>query len=485
MFPFDLVFAYNAALMNQMLKPTAAFDESHHRLNLRPSAINRTIFKLATPAIFECLMFSLVFFTDTLIVGWLQNETYLAGVALASLLMFWSNAPIQGMSIATNSIVSRTWGEKDFSEARRYAGHALALTFIITAGILLIGEFFAANLIRLLRAQPEVIPSATRYLRIVLLSSALGVPLMVSNAVIRAKGDTTTPMIITFSMNIINIVSSIVLAFGIGPFPAMELYGVAVGTVIARNFGGFASLAVLSTKKRGIGIRPTHLLQLSRRRIRRIWHVAYPAMTERVVNSTSYAFFMSMVASLGTTLLAAHQIALNVESLAFMPAFGMSVAVTTIFGQAVGSGRYRIGEITVKRTILFTVILMVSLGLLFVFFAPQGVKIFRATPDVLKLAGIALQVGAIEFPFFALTFILMGALRGAGDTRSPMYINMGCILLLRLPLTYLFAFVFDWGIVGVWLACATDWAGRAIGLWIVFRRGAWKLIHRNEKRKFA
>ena len=128
---------------------------------------------------------------------------------------------------------------------------------------------------------------------------------------------------------------------------------------------------------------------------------------------------------------------------------------------------------------------MVSLGLLFVFFAPQGVKIFRATPDVLKLAGIALQVGAIEFPFFALTFILMGALRGAGDTRSPMYINMGCILLLRLPLTYLFAFVFDWGIVGVWLACATDWAGRAIGLWIVFRRGAWKLIHRNEKRKFA
>lgn len=471
--------------MNQLIKPPVEFDELHHRLNLRPSTLNRTIFKLATPAIFECLMFSLVFFTDTLIVGWLQNETYLAGVALASLLMFWSSAPIQGMSIATNSLVARTWGEKDFSEAQRCAGHALALTFIITAGIVLVGELFAADLIRLLRAAPEVVSPATKYLRIVLFSSVLGVPLMVSNAVIRAKGDTTTPMVITFSMNIINIVFSIVLAFGLGPFPKMELYGVAVGTVIARNVGGFASLAVLATRKRGINLRPNHLVLLSWNRIRRIWHVAYPAMTERVVNSTSYAFFMSMVASLGTTLLAGHQIALNIESLAFMPAFGMGVAVTTVLGQAVGSGRYRIGEITVKRAILFTVSFMLLLGVVFVLFAPQGVKVFRATPEVLRITSVALRVAALEFPFFAFTFILMGALRGAGDTRSPMYINMACIVLLRLPLTYLFAFVFDWGIVGVWLATAVDWAGRSAGLWIVFRKGAWKHIHRNEKQKFV
>lgn len=471
--------------MNQILKTPAIHDEQRHRLNLRPGTLNRTIFKLAAPAIFECLMFSLVFFTDTLIVGWLRNETYLAGVALASLLMVWSNAPIQGISIATNSLVARTWGEKDYSEARRCAGHTLALTFIITAIIILVGELFAENLIRLLRAAPEVVGPATKYLRIALLSSVFGVPLMVSNAVIRAKGDTTTPMIITLGMNIINVVSSIVLAFGVGPFPKMGLYGVAIGTVIAHNLGGFTSFAVLFTRKRGINLRPNHLLWLSAKRIRRIWHVAYPAMIERVFNSTSYAFFMSMVASLGTTLLAAHQIALNVESLAFMPAFGMSVAVTTILGQAVGSGRYRIGEITVKRTLMITVLFMISLGLLFVFFAPTWARIFGATPEVLRLTGIALQISALEFPFFALTFILMAALRGAGDTRSPMYINMCCILLLRLPLTYLFAFVFDWGITGVWLATAADWAGRSTGLWIVFRKGLWKLIHRNEKQKFA
>ena len=484
-FPFACIFAYNADLMNQMLKTPAIFDEQQHRLNLRPKTLNRTIFKLAAPAIFEALMFSLVFFTDTLIVGWLQNEAYLAGVALASLLMFWSGAPIQGMSIATTSIVSRTWGEKDFSEARRYAGHALVLTLFLVAIILLTGEFFAPNLIRLLRAQPEVVPSATKYLRIVLTSSILGLPLMVSNAAIRAKGDTTTPMLISFGMNVINIVTSIILAFGIGPVPAMGLYGVALGTVIARNVGGLASITALCTRKRGIGMRLKDLVHLSRNRIERIWHVAYPAITERVVNSTTYAFFLSMVASLGTTILAGHQIALNVESMAFMPAFGMSVAVTTVLGQAVGSGRYRIGEITVKRTMILTVAFMLALGLLFVLFGPYAASIFRATPQVLRLAGIAMQISALEFPFFAMTFILMGALRGAGDTRSPMYINMFCIVSLRLPLTYLFAFVFGWGIVGVWLATAADWAGRTTGLWIIFRKGLWKLIHRNEKEKFA
>lgn len=471
--------------MNQLLKQPALPDELHHRLNLRPSKLNRTIFILATPAILESLMFSLVFFTDTLIVGWLEKEIYLAGVALASLLMFWSSAPIQGMSIATTSIVSRTWGEKDFPEARRYAGHSLMMTFFITSITLIVGELFAPDLIRLLRAESSVIPSGSKYLRIVLLSSVLGAPLMVSNAAIRAKGDTTTPMIITFTMNIVNIVSSIILAFGIGPFPRMEIYGVALGTVIARNVGGFASITILWTQKRGISLKLSDLLRINRKHIARIWHVAHPAIIERTVNSTTYAFFMSMVASLGTTVLAAHQIALNVESLAFMPAFGMSVAVTTILGQAVGSGRYRIGEITVKRTLKITVAFMLLLGLLFVFFAPYGVKIFRATPDVLRLAGIAMQISALEFPFFAITFILMGALRGAGDTRSPMYINMASILLLRLPLTYLFALVFGWGIVGVWLATAADWAGRSIGLWIVFRKGLWKLIHRNEKQRFS
>ncbi|MCI0499308.1 MAG: MATE family efflux transporter [Planctomycetales bacterium] len=460
-------------------------EHQKYRLNLRPATLNRTIALMAAPAILENLLFSLVFFADTLIVGWLRNENYLAATALASLMMFWTNAPIQAMSIATVSIVSRTLGENDYVNARRFAGHSLVMTFMVVFAALAVGIPYAEFIIRLFKAEPPVVPLATAYLRIVLLSSIFGLPLMVSNAVIRAKGDTATPMYITLIMNIINIFASIVLAFGWGPFPAMSLYGVAWGTVLARNVGGLLSLAVLVSQKWGIRIRGRDFFPLHRRTFARIWHVAYPAIAERVLNATSYAFFMGMVASLGTTVLAAHQIALNVESLAFMPAFGMGVAVTTIFGQAVGSGRWLIGQVTVKRSIWFSVTLSVVLGILFVAFAPQGVKVFRATPEVLRLGGLALQLAALELPFFALTFIFMGALRGAGDTRSPLYVNVACILLLRLPFTWLLAFVLNWGIVGVWIATALDWGGRSLGLWLIFRRGIWKTAHHAEKQKFA
>jgi len=466
----------------KQLDPT---DAGHHRLNLRPRALNRTIATVAGPAILDNLMLSMVFLVDTLIIGRLHNATFLAANALASLIMFWSNAPAQGLSIATVSIISRTWGEKDFNESRRLAAHCLIMTFIIVAGILLIGVPCAEWIIQILRSPQDVTAPAAAYLRIVLFSSALGLPLFISNGIIRAKGDTVTPMLITLTMNIINIIASLTLAFGIGPFPEMGFYGVAWGTLIARNIGGLLSLAVLSLPGKGIGLRIVDVIQLRSLAFARIWHVAYPAMAERIINCTCYAAFVAMVAELGKTLLAGHQIALRVESLAFMPAFGMSVAVTTILGQAVGSGRYRIAEITVKRSILFSSVMMIALSILFVLFAPYVVWVFGATPAVLKQAGLALQIAAIELPFFALAFIFNGALRGSGDTRSPFVVNIGCILLLRLPFTWLFTFVLGWGIVGVWLATALDWAGRSLGLWWVFRKGVWKMIHKREKQTFA
>lgn len=454
------------------------------RLDLRPSKLNRTIVSLAIPAIIANVMYSLVFFVDTMIVAWLENEVYLAAVALASLLMFWSNAPIQGISIAATSLVSRTWGEKDFLLARRLSAHCLILTFAIVAAAILVGIPLAEWLIRLLQASPEVVPHAARYLRLVLLSSIFGMPLLITNTIMRAKGDMKTPMYITLAMNVINIVLSLVLAFGVGPFPRMELYGVAWGTVISRNLGGLAGLWVLCTHKRGISLRLGDFRHLSERLFARIWHVSHPAIAERVINSTSYAFFMAMVARLGTTVLAAHELALNVEALAFMPTFGLSVAITTILGQAVGAGRQRIGQIAVKRTAIFSTAVMSALGILFILFAPQAVKIFRATPEVLEQAGIALQIAGLELPMFALLFIFIGALRGAGDTKSAMYINTGCILLLRLPATYLMGFVFEWGIAGIWLATVLDWTGRAFFSWLIFRKGVWKSIHKNEKERF-
>jgi putative MATE family efflux protein len=460
-------------------------EPQHKVLDLRPSTLNRTIVWLAAPAIFENLLFSLVGFADTVIVGWLRNENFLAGVALANLAIFWANTPLQAVAIAANSIVSRCWGERNFSEARRVSGHALVLSLGVVFLILLAGYPLAEQIIRLLGGTADVSAPGAIYLRIVLYSNFLGMPLMVSNAIIRAKGDTASPMVITIIMNVINVIASIALAFGWGRLPAIGLYGVAWGTVIARNVGGLLSLSLLFSKKHGISIRISHFLSMKRLVLHRIWHVSYPVLAERVLNTTAYAFFLWMVAKLGTTVLAAHQIALNIESLVFMPAFGIGMAVSSILGQAVGAGKYHIGELTVKRTFIFSGSLMLFVAVLFVFFAPHMVMIYKATPEVLELAEKAVRISAIELPLFAVYFIFLGALRGSGDTRSMMYVIVLCITFIRLPATWLLAFVMDLGISGVWFATAIDWGVRTLGLWMVFRRGVWKTIHKQEKAKFA
>jgi putative MATE family efflux protein len=476
---------YNDRLMATVEKSIQQPEYPHRVLNLRPSTLNRTIALLAAPAVFENLLFSLVSVADIVIVGWLRNENYLAGVALASLVTFWAYSPIQALAIGANSIVSRTWGERNFHEARRVSGHALLVAVMAVLTMLIAGYPFAEQIIRMFGAAPDVVTAGAAYLRIILISTILGMPLMVSNAIIRAKGDTASPMVITGIMNVINVVSSIVLAFGYGPFPEMGLYGVAWGTLLSRNIGGLLSLAILFTHKRGISMRMSYFTSLRLTVLRRIWHVSYPVLVERVLNTTSYAFFMWMVARLGTTVLAAHQIALNIESLVFMPSFGIGMAVSSIIGQAVGARRYRIGELTVKRTLWFSGTLMVLIAVLFVIFAPHMVMIFKATPEVLEQAEKAVRISAMELPLFALYFIFLGALRGAGDTRSMMVVIVCCITFVRLPGTWLLAFVFDLGISGVWLATAMDWACRTLGLWMVFRRGIWKTIHQKEKARFA
>jgi len=458
-----------------------ANDSKRPRLDLREEALNRTIWSLSLPAILSNLMFTAVFFCDTLIVGWLRDENCLAATVLVGPMMWLINAPFHALGDAATSLVSRCWGERDFHGARRCGGQSMCLAFLLTSAFLVICWPPAYHIIRWLGGADLVVAIGGHYLRVVLLSIVLGLPMIVATAVIRGTGDAITPMILTTIMNVVNVGASILLAFGAGPIPAFGLIGVAWGTVIARSLGGALSIAVLIFSPKATGLTLRDLVVFSRGPFARVWRLTYPAMLDRLLSSFAHLAFIRMVAVLGTTVLAAHNIALHVESLAFMPAAGISVAVATIVGQAIGAHRAHIADLTVTRTLWWSSLLMGVLGALFVLFAPQFVVIFGATPEVLRLAGLALQVSALELPFLALYMLLAGSLRGAGDTRSPLFASLAGIFLFRLGATYLFAIVFGWGLAGVWLATALDWAARTLCLWWVFRRGVWKLIHEREK----
>lgn len=453
------------------------------RLDLRLRHLNRTLLSLTLPAVLENFLFSLVVISDTLIVGWLRNEDFLAVAALTGVMTFFFNAPFVALAIGAASITSRSWGEEAYEPARCNAGIALSISFLLSALVVVVILFFPYELLRLLGASQVVAAVGVDYLRILLLSLFFGQSLIVSNGVLRSTGSVIPALWITGAMNIVNVVSSIALAFGF-LLPKIGFEGVAWGTVISRIVGLAGSLGVLASVH-GMQLRPHHFVRFTAGRLKRLWHLTHPALTERLLNTATYMFFIRLVANLGTTVLASHQIALQVETFAFMPAWGLAVAVTTVTGQAIGAGLEHIAEIAVRRILVVLAGLMLLLSIIFALFGPAIVHIFGATEEVLDLSGMALRISALELPFMAFTFVFMGALRGAGDTRTYLYVSITSITVVRIGAVLLLAYGLDLGLAGVWLATALDWFTRSVWLFFAFRKGVWKALHHKEKARFG
>ena len=446
-------------------------------LDLSEDRLGRTIAGLAGPAILENMIMAVAFLAAIVVVGWLRSEASLAASALAGTLLFVLRSPFIALRVAAASLISRAWGEQAFGRAAGYALLAGLLGLLLSLVLLIPVWYFAAPIIRLLGGEPDVVQQGEGYLRIMLLSLVVYGPVLIGSGVLRATGDARTPLLVTIFISAIGIPVAAALAFGWGPFPRLGLNGVAWGSVGLQAVGMVLMIDIVARRMGGWG----HMVHAARLdRAVEVWNLAAPTMVEFFVHTFSILLYTRIVAILGTAALAAHQIVIHVESIALMPATGLSSAIAAVVGQCIGAGRIPTAERTVRLTALWSGCGMAVLGLLYLVGAPYGVRVFGATEEVLALARIAIQVCAFELPFMALTFVLGATLRSAGDTRSPVKVTIMCLVLFRFGAVWLLGIHWGWGLGGVWLATTVDWAVRALLLWRIYLSGKWKTLHRPE-----
>jgi putative MATE family efflux protein len=439
-------------------------------------SLDRAILHLAIPAVVENLLQTVIFFSDTLMVGWLKEPAALAAVGLAGTLMYLLMTLFSALSISATALVARAWGAGDPETARRTGAQSIVLTVLFAAVATTLGVPLAGSYLRLIGGEPQVVAEGTRYIQIIMAASIFSFPMLTANGIMRGTGDTQTPMWNTLVMNTWNIVVSLLLVFGIGFFPALGLAGAAWGTATARTLGGLLAMAALMGRRTFLHLTWQDFFRWDREIARRILRLAIPSALEGSVAQCGHLLFTRMVASLGTIALAAHQIALRVESLSYMPASGLAIAATTLVGQSLGSRQPERADAALRRTLLYSFLFNGAVGLLFVFYSPQIVRIFGSTPGVLALASTVLAISAVELPGLGMQMIVAGGFRGAGDTRTPLYVTLVGVLVFRLALVYLLAIHLGWGLAGVWWGAALDWTGRATLLWLFFRRGTWKQV---------
>ncbi|MCX5977200.1 MAG: MATE family efflux transporter [Coprothermobacterota bacterium] len=444
------------------------------RLPSQPGpALNRAIVSLAFPAVAENLLLTTATFTDTLMIGWLHNPAALSALAIGGFINFVLSNLFASVAVASTSLVARAWGADDPSFGREILGQALVFSFLSALVFLLAGYPLADSLMRLMGLQGEAVSLGAYYLQALLVGNLLFFPGIVLFGGMRGSGNTRTPMKVTGLITLLHVFLAYPLIFGAWGFPALGVRGAALA-ILTTNAGGGLIVILLTWRGQGdFFLRVRHLLP-RRRLIRQIIRLAGPAFWEQLIFRTAQLVFMRLVSALGEIALAAHQIANSIESVSYMPGWGFGVAGTTLSGQYMGAGQSVMAERSTWRTMYFSLAVLGTFGLLFLLFGRQLASLFGSTPEVIALAGIAIQLGGLEQPGLAVFNVLGGALRGAGDTRSPMLATLAGVLGARILLVYLFAFVFGWGLAGVWLATSIDWTIRAVFLILFYRQGRWK-----------
>jgi len=263
-----------------------------------------------------------------------------------------------------------------------------------------------------------------------------------------------------------------------------------VGTLSGFVVGGLLVLALFAKGRFGLRLQ-WRRLRPDGDLIRRLLRIGLPGGADTLSVIGCQLWFMSVINQLGNLATAAHGVAIGVESVAFLPGVAFQMAAATLAGQYLGAGNYRKAGRSVLMACLVGGGVMVTAGACFFTLADHLPRLFVGSEqaDVARLATPLLRTISMAMPALALTMILTGALRGAGDTRWPLVFSMIGFLGVRIPLAYWLAFpaikipgtglvLTGWGlgVVGAWYAMVTDLSVRATLVTYRFWHGGWKRV---------
>jgi putative MATE family efflux protein len=438
-------------------------------------SIGRAIFLLAVPMVIEMAMESIFAVVDVFFVGRL-GAAAVATVGLTESLMIVIYTVAFGLSIGASATVARRIGEKDPDGAARAAVQVLALGLGLSVVLGVAGAIWAPELLAVMGAGPDVIAQGTTFARVTLGGSATAFLLFLVNAVFRGAGDAAVAMRVLILGNGINIVLGPLLIFGIGPFPELGLTGAAVATTIGRGVGLLFAVSLLAKGSGHLALRRSHL----RIEPATMWSIAALSgwgTFQVALGSMSWIGLVRVVSGFGSTAMAGYTIAIRIVLFALMPAFGIGAAAATMVGQALGAKLPDRAEQAVWAAARFNILCLGLIGVAFLVFAPLIVGWFTADAGVASVAIYGLRAIGLGFPLYALGMVLEQSFNGAGDTKTPTWINFFCFWIVQIPVAWLLATRLGFQERGVFIAVPLAYSVLSIVSAVMFKRGGWKAKH--------
>ena len=431
--------------------------------------IRRSVMILALPVTLTTLLQRAEGIVAVFLVGGL-GATSIAAVGLGQLLAFVATTLVSGISVGTNVIVAQLWGARRRQDAGEAARHFLWLSIgvsFVLAGIGIAGNQFV---MQQLGAESAVIALALPYSTLIFLVIPCTVLIQVLSSILQGTGDTKTPMYGLIGVNLLHVFLAYPLIYGQWGAPALGLKGAA----IAVGFAEATGMLYLLLRCRPI-LKESSSLRLDL--IRSIWEVGASVSGERIVQQAGIFIYTKLVLLYGTVAYAAHQVGLSIESFSFLPGYGLAIAAATMVGQSIGAGKYTRAKLENWEANRLAIVIMAGMGILFFFFPYTLLRAFTTDEVVIELGTVFLKIVAILQIPLALTMVLAGSLRGAGDTRFIMGATMIGMWGVRVPMALIVAIWLHLSVSYVWIAMIADWTVRmALLLWR-YQSERWRQIH--------
>lgn len=429
--------------------------------------IRQQVFALALPVVLSSLLQRSVGIVDIFLVGGLGASS-IAAVGIAQIMVFVVMSVSWGINVGVTVQVAQLWGAERKGDAAKAAYQAILLAVCAAAFITVLGLSFGDRIALLLGANAEVHGILLDYTKVIFSFIIFTISINVLTGIMHGTADTKTPLYAIMIVNVLHVVVAYPLIYGLYGFPKLGVKGAAIAIAISESMGAIF-LLIRSLHKRYII--PSRDLDFKYTAM--TFKIGYPIFIDRLLQNAGSLMFAKVILLYGTAVYAAHQVGLAIEAFSFMPGYGIAVAAATMVGQNLGAGKPDHARISAYEANRLAVMLMAAMGLVFFFFPYGLLRAFTNDPEVINYGILYMKIVAFAQVPLAITMVVAGSLRGAGDTGFIMFATIAGMWFVRLPIAAFLAVVVKTEIRLVWSVMIADWIVRMSLLLWRYRKESW------------
>ncbi len=405
---------------------------------------------------------------DSIVVGKYVGDNALAAVGASGPMLNLLLVLFIGISTGANVMVAQYFGAKRRDELSKTIGTTITLTLLASLVIMVLGPLLVHPFLSLVRTPAEIFDWTSSYLIIIFLGIAGMAYYNIIAGVLRGMGDSVMPLLFLVVACCLNIVLDLVFVayFGWG------VAGVAWATVIAQFVSATLCLWRLTRMRDTLDLN-RHTLRPHASLAKELMVLGLPSGLSQAIFSMAAIVVQSLTNSFGTVIVAVNTVVMRVDGFAMMPNFTFGNAMTTYTGQNMGAGRTdRVEEGTRDGMRLGLAVIAVLVAAILLFGGPL-MRLFTNTPQVVELGQHMMRILAVGYLAMAVTQILSGVMRGAGDTMTPMWISMITTVVIRVPIAYLLN-ALTHSPDCLFISLLISWCLGAALSYVAYRRGKWR-----------